>query len=164
MSAEPSTGATPAATTPVATTPVADLHGELAALIDEAQALRTDVRSAEQARRRASQINLGVLILLIIFVGLLMAVTWQNNRLSHEVAKGNARIADCTTAGGKCYDDGKKRTGSAIGDIIRAEIFMAECARQWPGESGPTFDRKLEACVAQRLTNANATPAPTPSG
>jgi hypothetical protein len=132
-----------------------------------ADALRTDVKVAEAARRRANHINLGALALLTVLVALLIAVTWQNNRLAHRVDRTNAKLADCTTPGGRCYDEGRARTGQAIDDIIRSEIFMAECSRLYPNESGPAYDRKLEACVVQRLAGpglrAPAQPTPTPS-
>jgi hypothetical protein len=130
---------------------VAALRQSLADLIDESQALRTDVHAAEKARKRTGQISLAVLGLLVIFVGLMMAVTWQTNQVAHQVNQTNRRMADCTTPGGACYEEGRKRTGQAISDIIRAEVYMAECARLYPGDSGPAFDRKLEACVSGRL-------------
>lgn len=146
---------------------VTALRDSLTALISESQALRTDVRSAEMARRRASQINLGLLATLGIFVALLIAVTWQNNRLAVQVAETNRRMADCTAAGGKCYEEGRKRTSNAIQDILKVNIYMAECARLYPGESGPEFDKKLEACIYTRLSKATkerqAAPAPSAS-
>jgi hypothetical protein len=141
----------------------ASLRDSLADVVDESRALRGDIHSAERARRRSNRINLGVLGVLITLVALLLAVTWQNNRLAHQVSETNTRIADCTTAGGKCYEDGRARTGAAISDIIRAQVFVAECARLWPGESGPAFDRKMEACVAERLAAASARPSPSPA-
>ena len=144
------------------------LDSSLAALLSESQKLRTDVHGAEEARRRATAVNLGVLLLLFLFVGLLLVLGWQNNRLAHQVAKTNSTMADCTTPGGKCYQQGSERTGNAIASIIRAQVYMAECARLWPNESGVQYDTKLEACVYARLAEAAAkdraaTPSPTPS-
>lgn len=150
----------------------AALAPALAALVSEAAALRGDLHAAETARRRASRINLTVLGLLAAFVLLLLGAGWQTYRLTHELSKTQKQIADCSTAGGVCYEDTRARTSSAIQDIIRAEIFMAECARLYPGEVGPTYDRKLEACVAGRLAGpeirpkapVQPAPSPTPSG
>lgn len=140
------------------------LSDSLASLMAESRALRTDVRTAEAARRRASHISAGVLGLLVIFIGLLLAVTWQNNQLAHQVNRTNKVMVDCTTPGGSCYKEGEVRTGKAIGDIIRAEVFMAECARLYPDEAGPAYDKKLEACVMERLKTQALTPGPpTPS-
>jgi hypothetical protein len=144
---------------------IADHLGQsLADLVAESQALRVDVHSAEAARRRTGRINLGVLGLLVLFSAALLAVGWQNNRLSHQVAATNATLADCTLAGGKCYEQSKARTGDAIAAILHAEVAAVECARLWPGESGPELDRKLEACVAERLARySGPTPAPQPT-
>lgn len=149
---------------------VTSLRTSLTDLIHESQALRSDVHSAEQARRRASQINLALLGMLGLFVGLLIAVTWQNNQLARQVSNTNQRMADCTTSGGKCYDEGRKRSQSAIQDILRVNIYMAECARLHPGESGADFDKALEACIYERLAKAQQeqqtkpNPSPAPSG
>src|SRR5688572_16946397 len=114
--------------------PATALRRSLDDLIVESQALRTDVKTAETARRRATTINMLLLGLLAIFVGLLCVVTWQNNQLVHKVNEANARMADCTTQGGRCYTQGQERVAHAIEDVIRAEIYMAQCARLYPGE------------------------------
>lgn len=145
---------------------VAALKQSLAGLIEESQALRVDVHSAEKARKKANAISLAMLGLLGLFVFMLVGVTWQNNSLAHQVAKTNRTLADCLDPVGDCYKLGNQRTGAAIQDIIRAEIFMAECARLYPGISGTEFDRKLEACVFERLagphlrSQTNPMPAP----
>jgi hypothetical protein len=77
-------------------------------------------------------------------------------------------MADCTTPGGKCYEDGRSRTGNAISDILKVNLYMAECARLKPGESGPGFDAFLERCVGDKLASSHAsdatpTPAPVPT-
>lgn len=163
----------PDATPPPARTgPAQGLAPQLALLIGESQALRGDLNSAETARRQAEaahrrtgRINLAVLGVLAVFVLLLLINAVQNNRLTHQLATTNRQIADCTTAGGKCHEEASGRTGAAINDIIRAEIFMAECSRLFPGESGPVFDRHLEQCVTARLAGPHLTPptAPVPA-
>lgn len=146
---------------------VATLSNSLTELLAESQALRSDVHAAESARRRVGKVILALLAVLALFVALVGVVTWQNRQLVEKVNETNSTMADCTTPGGKCYEESAKRTGNAIGDIIRANIFMAQCARLYPGEVGPEYDRKLEACVFERLAEAakqrQATPAPTPS-
>lgn len=139
------------------------LRTSLSELVYESQALRGDVHTAEAARRRANQINLGVLGLLALFVAMLMVVTWQNNRLAQQVNETNSRMSDCTTPGGKCYEDGRTRTSKAITDILRVNVYMAECSRLYPGESGPEFDKELEACIYARLGVADQQPQPTPA-
>lgn len=148
---------------PAAQTPAEALRGSLSDLIEESKRLRVDVHGAEEARKRASRISLGVLALLCLFVLMLLAVAWQNNQLAHQVNETNLQLADCTTPGGKCYEEGRKRTSAVLADVIRAQIFMAQCARLYPNEAGPTYDRKLEHCVYERLATPAAKPSPSPS-
>lgn len=149
---------------------VSTLRNSLASLIDESQALRKDIHGAEEARRRANQINLALLGLLILFVGLLVAIGWQGNEAIDQARETNAAIADCTTPGGKCYEDSRKRAAEFTQDIILVSIYMSQCARLYPGEFGPEYDRKLQACVYERLSRngdlppgGTATPSPQPS-
>jgi hypothetical protein len=141
------------------------LGGTLADLIGESRALRADVHSAETARKLSSKFMLALLALVACGLVLLFALSVQNNQLAREVKATNARMADCTTPGGHCYEQSNRRTGKAIGDIIHAEVFMAECARLYPDQAGPAYDAKLEACVAQRLAApppASLAPSPAP--
>jgi hypothetical protein len=85
---------------------------------------------------------------------MVLGVAWQNNQIAMQVRDTNARVADCTTAGGACYREGQRRTGAAVGDITRASVYVAECARIRPGESGPVYDAYLEQCVAEKLEAA----------
>lgn len=165
---DPAPRENPAPVSPALSPSVSALRTSLTDLIKESQALRTDVHSAEAARRKATAVNLGLLALLVLFVGLLIVVTWQNNRLVEKVDNTNSTMADCTTPGGKCYEDGRRRTGAAIGDIVWASVYMNQCARLYPDESGPSYDRKLEACVTKRLQEAAqgrqpASPSPAPT-
>jgi hypothetical protein len=155
MTSIPPSGYTP--------TPAETLRTQLEALIAESQALRSDVHSAEVARKRANQINFGVLALLALFVALLVAIGWQNNQLITQVSATNRTMADCTTPGRDCYEQGRARTEGAVSAVVRISIFVSQCGRLWPGESGPEYDRKIEACVLDRLQKAQAGPAPSSS-
>lgn len=146
--------------------PVEALRASLNEVLVEAQALRVDVHGAEAARRRANTINLGVLGLLVVFVALLIAVGWQGNTAIHESRQANERIADCTTPGGECYEQGRVRTDGAIRVLTTMSIYVSQCGRLFPGEAGPEYDRKLEQCVAQKISVALGTsgaPSPSPS-
>lgn len=151
-------------------TPPVPLQTSLTALLDEASKLRGDVHSAEVARRRSGHINMGLTALLAVLVALVLAIGWQNNRLTEqtretaaETRETNKRIADCSTPGGRCYEEGRQRTSGAIDAVVRISIFVSQCGRLWPGESGPEYDAKLTKCVAERLQAAQAQPAPSPS-
>lgn len=148
---------------------VARVHEDLKAVRAESQKLRGDYKEAERRRKRLAAINLTILIGLAVPIILMVAIGWQNNKVLEQTSQTSALIGDCTTPGGHCYEDGRARTGTAIADIIRASIYMAQCARLYPNEAGPAYDRKLEACVFERLEQAaqqrgdTPTPAPTPA-
>lgn len=142
---------------------VEQLRASLSALIAESQALRQDVHGAEVARKRANQINLGVLGLLALFVALLVAIGWQNNQVIQRVDETNDQVASCTTPGGACYEQGRTRTDGAVSAVVRISIYVSQCGRLYPGESGPEYDAKLQKCVMDRLAQAQAAAAPTPS-
>lgn len=125
------------------------------------EGLRADVAKAERARRRANSLNRALLVVAII-VGLSVGlIGWQTYRV-------NATIADCTTAGGRCYEESRSRTTGAVGSIAQISVFVSQCGRLWPGESGEEYDAKLATCVAERIKAAQdaagARPAPAPSG
>lgn len=142
---------------------VAGLSTAIGDLRDEAEALRGDVHAAERARRNMALVNLGVLVALLLLVGVSLFLTAQNNQLAHRVQDTNARIADCTSPAGVCYRDGQARTGQAVGALERAEVYVAECARRFPGGSGPAFDAELEACVVGKLAATAGPASPPPS-
>lgn len=148
---------------PTGSTPAEALRASLESLITESQALRSDVHGAEVARKRANQINLGVLALLALFVALLVAIGWQNNQVINQVRQTNDQMADCTTPGRPCYEQGRARTDGAVSAVVRISIFVSQCGRLWPGESGPEYDSKLQACVMERLRQAQEQATPTPS-
>ncbi len=146
-------------------TPAEALRQSLADLVAESKNLRGDVAKDAAERRRANRLNLAFLAVITGFVLGSVILVWQNNHLSHQVNDLTQQMADCTTPGGNCYTKANERTGSAIADIVRAEIYMAQCARLFPGESGPSYDTKLEACVYERLADParKRSPAPSPS-
>ncbi len=149
---------------------VAALRESLTLVLDESRALRVDVAAAEKARRQAEaatrktgHINMALTGVLAVLVALVLAIGWQNNRLATDVADTNKIMADCTTPGGACYEQGRARTDSAVSAVVRISVYVSQCGRLWPGESGPDYDRKLEQCVAAKLAQAaRQTPAPAP--
>jgi hypothetical protein len=128
---------------------------------EEAKDLKAQVVVANQARRRENRIYLMILGVLGLFVALSLFVSAQNYQIAEQTRTTNERLADCTTPTGKCYRQGQARTGSAVADILKASVYMAECSRLRPGDSGPEFDAFLERCVAERIVRSRATPAPS---
>jgi len=130
-------------------------------LIGEAQALRIDVQESEAARRRAElaqrrfSIVLGAaLALLTLFSVLLFVVVRQLYDTADRNRALNERIADCTTAGGTCYERSGERTGAAVQQLVRSQLYIIECSRELPiaeNPPGDAFDARFEKCVADRL-------------
>lgn len=154
------------------------LRASLDSLIDESQALRTDVRAAEAQRarelarrRQENMVMSGLLGILSLLMLMMLTVAWQNNKISKDVRRGAAQLADCTTPGGNCYRQGQARTGLAIDDLQNRQLYIIECSRKFPTAEyppGPRFDRLFETCVAARLAEARnhyptAAPTPTPT-
>jgi hypothetical protein len=154
---------------------VAALSDSLKALIAESVALRTDVAAAERARlhaerarRRENQIGLVLIGLSAVLMLVVAGIGWQGYQIARDTRATNEKVVDCTTPGGVCYQQGQARTGQAVDAVLKASVFVAECSRLRPGDSGPVFDAALEQCVAAKLSSHRPgtpvpTPAPTPS-
>lgn len=134
----------------------------LSVLPDGVAALRADVHAAEEARKKANRLNTSLLVVAVLLVAVVGIVGWQNNRLANQVRDTNAHIADCTTAGGQCYEQGRARSNQAITAVVRISILVSQCGRLYPGESGAEYDQKLERCVLGRLAQTQPTPGTTP--
>lgn len=153
-------------------------------LIAESQALRGDVHKAEKLRaekiaqiRRENLINLVLLGGLSLFMVILLAVAYQNNKIAHDTKRNADTLIDCTTPSGKCYQNGRVATTAAITTLQRIQVYIVECSRALPVAeypSGPKFNAIFEGCVQTKLVEAAATdartkpspapaPAPTPS-
>lgn len=143
----------------------AQLDSRLAALIAESQSLRSDLKTSETQRRKENMISLATGLLAILFIGIVLAVAVQNRSIANDarVSADNAKhtsdiIADCITPTGHCYQDGSKRTGGAVGNLIKAQLIIADCDRH-----NPSDDKAFNACVAAGLKRAfPPTPAPVP--
>lgn len=117
----------------------------------------------EEAGRRQNRI-------LVVLAALLVLSLFGNVATLQVASSAKATseaVADCTTAHGKCYEAGRARTGDAISDLIVSQLAVVQCARLYPGESGPAYDAKLAACVRERVLAAQkareAQPSPSPS-
>lgn len=152
---------------PDGTTP---LGKSLAALLAEARGVRQDVQEDQRQRRevahtlrRAAKTGLIVAAFCAVLLVAMLAVVLYTNRTAkaaedaaRDSRDASARIADCTTAGGKCYAESQKRTGVAIQQLIRGQLYIIECSRELPiaeNPPGPAFDARFEKCVADRLAD-----------
>lgn len=76
----------------------------------------------------------------------LKIVGLANDTRSTAVSTNNfaARLIDCTTPGGKCYEQGRSATSGAVGTISKVTIAAIYCS----GKLGPTATiTQLNGCV-----------------
>lgn len=139
------------------------LSDSLSGLLTHVSGLRSDVRASDEARRKSNRIYFSALAMISVLVLAVLVIGYQNNKLAHEVRRTNTSISSCLTPGETCYERGRQRTEGAVSAVVRISVFVSECGRLWPGESGPDYDRKLEACVLERIQRAAAQPSPSSS-
>jgi hypothetical protein len=143
--------------------PIAILGRALNALTGELKALREDVQADARARVRKQHTIMAVLVVLVGGLALVGLVSVQNRQIAQQTKTTNAVMVDCTTPGGGCYRANQARTRQAIQDVIRTQVYVAECARLRPDQSGPLFDAAIEVCVAERLAADRPTPSASPT-
>lgn len=137
--------------TPEKTPPqIETLRSNLASLIEESQALRTDVKSAAVARRRENLVNLMLSVIGVLVIAALLVVVYQGRKTSEQTARTSEQIASCTTPEGKCYQDSNKRTSGTVQKLITYNMFIYECGRTVQTDAG------LEKCVNDKIAAAEA--------
>lgn len=117
------------------------LRSNLAELIAESQALRSDVKSAERARRRENFVSLALSLIGVLVIGMVLFLAFQTQQIGDQ-------IASCTTPDGQCYQDASKRTSGTVQKIVAYQVIVAECAR------ATKTDADLEKCVTDRIAQA----------
>jgi len=138
--------------------------GELLnALLGESQRLRADVRERERRQRRLmAVIGIGVVLCLVLVGGVMVLLVQGRQRgndtraLLRTNAATNERIADCTTVGGKCYEEGTKRSAAFIQLLLQGQKQIALC------RSESDTSTELEKCIDKALAAMTA-PSPTAS-
>lgn len=137
----------------------------------------TDAVTVDGLRRRREMRRLlagAALVAILLVVNLTVLIQnrqrgLQTGEVIRNGAATSAQIADCTNVGGKCYEQSRAQTAAIIGQLIRSNLYIVECARKPDIGS----DAELEKCVQDRLDqpaanlpmpNAPATPAtPAPT-
>lgn len=128
---------------------------------DRAQRVKEN-RAVVADQHRQNRIMMTLLTIIVVLVVGLVTVAVQNRlranqnaQIIRQTAATSAQIADCTTVGGKCYEQGGQRTANAIRMIIRAQIYITPCSKM------TDTDAALEECVLHKLTE-NPAAATTP--
>jgi hypothetical protein len=137
----------------------------LSALLSESQRLRADVRERERRQRRLMGLIAAATVLCLVLVTsvvVLLAQSRQRGNDSRALLRNNAatnqRIADCTTVGGKCYEEGVKRSAAFIQLLLQGQKQIALC------RSKSDTTAELEKCIDKALAPMTApSPAASPS-
>lgn len=87
-------------------------------------------------------------VILALGMGAVVLISqYQLQRLGSVAAdtkRNSDRLVDCTTPGGKCYEQGRSATGGAVGTINKVTISAIYCS----GKLGPAATvAALNACV-----------------
>lgn len=130
----------------------------------EAAATRTAIDVHEMNRRRQNRWALAIISVMAVILLMVLGILLQNRQKSdqsRQILRNNAvvsqQIADCTTAGGKCYEQGRKQSAAAIQQLIQSNVIVAACARSTSTDA--ELNRCVEAKVAELLKPSPGVPA-----
>jgi hypothetical protein len=133
-------------------------QGDLQEIIRRYDRLSADINAAEKIRRVKERTMIALLaigVVLIVVMGFGMVKLFQIAENSQKAAEQSARTAatieDCTVPAGSCYRDGSKRTGGAVGNILKGQVAVAECLKEVESST------EVQACMDRKL---NVSPKP----
>jgi hypothetical protein len=104
------------------------------------------MRRAEVLARAAVVAFVAAVMAVLVMVVVGQAVQLQKlGKIANDTRAGTDRLVDCTTPGGKCYEQGRSTTSGAVGSINKVTVAAIYCS----GKLGPkaTLDQ-LNVCVA----------------
>lgn len=96
---------------------------------DAVLALAEESRQDRLARNRRDRLHLVLLIVVTLMIGGLGTLGWQNRRLNSGNAQILQAVRDCTTAGGRCYENSEARSGQYIQQLVAAQFDIAWCVK-----------------------------------
>lgn len=147
----------------VPTEPPRDPGELLSALLSESQRLRADVRERERRQRRLMGLIAAATVLCLVLVTSVVVLLAQGRQRGNDTrallrtnAATNERIADCTTVGGKCYEEGNKRSAVVIQLLLSAIEEIAICNKASDNAT------EARACADRALAKLGVA-APSPS-
>lgn len=104
----------------------------------------------ELIRKRAITIALSrlMLIMFVLWMTIMMGfIAWT----TYEAEQQRDRLIDCTTPGGRCFEDSQKRTADAVGNLNEITVFAAACA----DKAGVNTVAQIQACVLDELEKSH---------
>lgn len=128
------------------------IHEMLRPFRDEAEATRQAIEDRSRTQRRINAWVIGLVAVIGVMVVLMLWMLvkdGQRRAQSRELLKNNAdlsaRIADCTSVGGKCYEQGQLRLKGAIIQLTETNKAIVLCSKTTDS------DAELDACVQARM-------------
>lgn len=103
------------------------------------------VAKAKRAAKIANYaLAVGIAILLAYLTVNSQVQLQQLGKVASDTKTNSDRLVDCTTPGGKCYEQGRNATSGAVGTINKVTVSAIYCS----GKLGPTATvGQLNACV-----------------
>lgn len=130
----------------------------------EAAATRVAVEDRLRVLRRIAMWLAAFVGVTVLLVALVLVILIQNRSTSararasiHANAELSAQIADCTSVGGKCYEQSQARLRSSIALLVTSNRVIAKCARS------TDTDDAFDACVDKSLAEVTPKPVPSPT-
>jgi hypothetical protein len=108
-------------------------------------------------RRRAAGFLVGLAcgvlgVLLIAIIVRTFTVTDDIRAAQRDNSSAVAAIRDCTTEGGRCFEENARRTAAVVGDIGKLDIYSEACAAATePDDPVVKRARLIEKCVRALL-------------
>lgn len=123
-----------------------ELRRALERVADVSRGVRGDVAEANRVRRRDNTVTLVLAAVIVLLLAGALTLTVQNAKIARQNREISRQVADCTTAGGRCYQEGQRRTGEAVADIARMQVLVEVCGSQ----PGVDTVAEVQRCVQQR--------------
>jgi hypothetical protein len=102
----------------------------------------------EHSRRIVRNLSAALVVTTVLMLGYVTVIaSYQFQKIigvANDTRRNSDRLVDCTTPGGKCYEQGRSTTSGAVGSINRVTIAAIYCS----GKLGPSASiNQLNMCV-----------------
>ena len=116
---------------------------------ERTEELHEKVRRSGRFLKAITWIFGGAVVIAVISTVIIQG--YQLSSLSHvsdDTRRNSDRLVDCTTPGGKCYEQGRSASSGAVGTINKATIAAIWCS----GKLGPGATiQQLQLCVKAQI-------------
>lgn len=128
----------------------------------EAAATRAAVEDRLRVLRRIASGLVAFVAVTTVLVALVLVILVQNRQTAAKTRAAiatnselSAQIADCTSVGGKCYEQSQANLRKTIALLVESNKAIARCART------TTTGAELDSCVDASLASLKIVPSPT---